>query len=71
MLFKIMKDKFENSTGQNHLYEIMNKYIIDEELSEKYLNKLIENTNINLIQVQFDSIYTLLKFSLSNKEKKK
>ena len=61
MIFKMMKDKYEKSTNQNELDEIMTKYIIDEELSEKYLNQL--TSNINIIQDHFDSMYTILKFS--------
>ncbi len=62
MIFKIMKDKYEKSTNQKELDEIMTKYIIDEELSEKYLNQLISSSNINIIQDHFDSMYIILKF---------
>ncbi len=62
MIFKMMKDKYEKSTNQNELDEIMTKYIIDEELSEKYLNQLISSSNINIIQDHFDSMYIILKF---------
>ncbi len=62
MIFKMMKDKYEKSTNQKELDEIMTKYIIDEELSEKYLNQLISSSNINIIQDHFDSMYIILKF---------
>ena len=69
MIFKLMKFLYKNSKTDDERKNIISKYIMDEDISNDYLNKLIINNKNNI--PTFDSMYSLLKFSLSKDEKLK
>ena len=70
LLFKYIKESLKGKKRED-FEDIITKYIIDEELSVRYLNMLIDEYDIKDIQNHYDTFYSILKFSLSNEQKKK
>ena len=70
LLFKYIKESLKGKKRED-FEDIITKYIIDEELSIRYLNMLIDEYDIKDIQSHYDTFYSILKFSLSNEQKKK
>ena len=70
MLFKLMKYKYDNAKGQKEIDKIIAIFMIDEDLSNNYLNKLIKDGINDNNQEHYNISYSILKFSLKNEQKK-